>query len=364
MGDAQNQPYGTLYENLLKTAFTTHSYRWTPIGNMDQLKASRVEELQDFFNTYYLPNNAMLVIAGDIDVDAAKSLVHKYFGWIPPGPPITRLAEPEPVQTQPRRAIDPEVVPLPAVVVGWHVPPYRSDDLYTLQVLNSILGDGDSSRLKRLLIHSEKPLCADAYCLSVDLEDGGLFGVGGIVLLGHNPDDVEKILDDAIADIRDNGVTEEELEKAKTQIRIAEIKSRLTATDIADILGQECLIGGDANRVNTEPGKIAAITSADVQAIARKYLATNSSTTLRVQPDPLRIAARRAATQPAAIMDVLPATRPIVTRNVQFPAGYPQHAPDAGPPQNVNFDKGIEQTIDGVKVVVLHDCACRRCIGR
>jgi zinc protease len=354
-GMQQNQPYGNLYQNLLNTAFTTHSYRWTPIGNMDQLKQSRVEELQDFFNTYYLPNNALLVIAGDIDVDAAKALVHKYFGWIPPGPPIVRLAEPEPAQTQPRRAVDPEVVPLPAVVVGWHLPPYRSDDLYALNVLDSILGDGDSSRLKRLLVHSEKPLCADAYCLSVDLEDGGLFGVGGIVLLGKNPDEVEKILDDAIADIRDHGVTEEELTKAKTQIRTAEIKSRLTATDIATILGEETLFGGDANRVNTEPAKIDAITAADIQAVARKYLSPESSTTLRVQPDPLRIAARRAATQPAAVMDVLPATRPIVTRDIRFPDGYPVRAPDAGPAVAVNFNKGVEQTIDGVKVVVLTD---------
>src|SRR3954470_3196623 len=78
----QNRPYGTQFEEFLKKAFTTHSYRWTPIGNMDHLKAAEVAELQDFFNTYYLPNNATLIIAGDIDVDAARNLVRKFFGWI------------------------------------------------------------------------------------------------------------------------------------------------------------------------------------------------------------------------------------------------------------------------------------------
>src|SRR5215217_6165749 len=86
----QNRPYGTLYEDFLKNVFTTHSYRWTPIGNMDHLKAAAVNELQDFFNTYYLPNNAVLVVAGDIDVPSTREMVKKYYGWIPRGPEVPR----------------------------------------------------------------------------------------------------------------------------------------------------------------------------------------------------------------------------------------------------------------------------------
>src|SRR5213083_2859435 len=82
----QNRPYGTQYEDFLKNAFTTHSYRWTPIGNMDHLKQAEVAELQDFFNTYYLPNNATLIIAGDIDVDATRKMARRFYGWIPAGP--------------------------------------------------------------------------------------------------------------------------------------------------------------------------------------------------------------------------------------------------------------------------------------
>src|SRR3954468_13417065 len=114
----QNRPYGTQFEDFLKNQFTTHSYRWTPIGNMDHLKAAEVAELQDFFNTYYLPNNAILVVAGDIDVAKTKELVKKYYAWIPQGREPKRNIAKEPEQTEPRNATVDYRVPLPAVMVG------------------------------------------------------------------------------------------------------------------------------------------------------------------------------------------------------------------------------------------------------
>ena len=110
----QNKPYGTMYEDFLKNAFKAHSYRWTPIGNMSHLAAAPVSELQEFFNTYYLPNNAVLVVAGDIDVDAAKKMVHRYYAWIPKGPEVKRAIPQEPTQTEAREATVAYRVPLPA----------------------------------------------------------------------------------------------------------------------------------------------------------------------------------------------------------------------------------------------------------
>src|SRR6202011_2488460 len=98
----------------------------------------------------YLPNNAVLVIAGDIDVDAAKQMVHRYFGWIPRGPDVPRNAEPEPPQTEPRAAtVSDPLAPHTAIIVGWHTPAYKSDDNYALSVLSALLGEGASSRLQR-----------------------------------------------------------------------------------------------------------------------------------------------------------------------------------------------------------------------
>jgi zinc protease len=356
----QNKPYGTLYDDFLKNAFVSHSYRWTPIGNMDDLRRAPVSELQEFFNTYYLPNNAVLVVSGDIDVDAARAMVKKYFGWIPRGPDVPRIAPAEPTQTESRRATVNSPVPLAAVVVGYHLPPYRSDDQYALSILASILGDGRASRLDRLLVNNDKPQCVNVSAEYMPLEDGGIFGVNAIVMHGKNPDGVEKVLEQAVADVLAKGVTEDELNKAKTQARISEIRSHETATSLASELGDEALFADDPGRVNRNLAKLDAITAADVQAVAKKYLTPEKSTVLRVDPDPLGRNARDAAAAASAkhaSMDlpVAASTRPVEPREVHFPAGYATTPPLPGLKLSAKFEKGTESEIDGVKVIVMPD---------
>src|ERR1700712_4488391 len=106
----QNRPYGTMFQDLFKSAFTAHSYRWTPIGNMEHLQQAAVSELQDFFNTYYVPNNAVLVVAGCFQPDDAKLLVETYFAWSPQGAPVVRDVPKEPEQTEVRDVTTPQVV--------------------------------------------------------------------------------------------------------------------------------------------------------------------------------------------------------------------------------------------------------------
>ena len=158
-----NQPYGRIFEDFQKAAFTTHSYRWTPIGNMDQLRAARSNELQDFFNTYYLPNNAVLVVAGDIDPTTAQPLVNHYFSWIPRGADVPREIPVEPVQTEARKVDVTYRAPLPRIQIGYHLPGYKSEDHEALDLLGNILGDGRSSRLQQRLVSSEHPLAVQAF---------------------------------------------------------------------------------------------------------------------------------------------------------------------------------------------------------
>ena len=124
-----NQPYGAMTSDLLSTAFTKHNYRWTPIGDMDQLAAAKAEELQAFHERYYVPNNACLIIAGSFDVSEAKEYVKKYYGWIPRGKEIVRVAQPEPVQTEYREKIvtRPDVR-VTRTMMAYKSPDYRSDD--------------------------------------------------------------------------------------------------------------------------------------------------------------------------------------------------------------------------------------------
>src|SRR5688572_26698681 len=203
----QNRPYGTMYENFLKNAFTKHSYRWTPIGNMDHLRAAEVAELQDFFNTYYLPNNAILVVAGDIDVARTRAMVKKYYGWIPAGPKVERSIPREPEQAEPRRVTVPDRVPLPAVLLGYHVPDYKSDDHYALSVLSTILSGGRSARLDKLLVYNDKPQAVSVGVSHMQLEDVGVLGVSATVMQGRDAGQVEKTLAVAIAEVVEKGVT-------------------------------------------------------------------------------------------------------------------------------------------------------------
>jgi zinc protease len=353
----QNKPYGTMYQDFLKNAFVAHSYRWTPIGNMEHLQAAAVSELQDFFNTYYVPNNAILVIAGDFQPDEAKKLVRKYYAWIPRGKPVNREIPTEPEQTEMRRAVSPQRVPLPALTIGFKTPSYKSDDHYALALLSTILADGRSSRLDRLLIGSEKPLCVSVGASDMTLEDAGIFLVTARVLQGKDPDEVRKVVMAALGDVRDKGVTDEELKKAKTQFTVALVHERETADKLASQVGEEALFGHDPNRVNTQLEKIQAITTAEIQAMAKLYLQPQRATDLLIKPDPLGKEARAAATQADATINapVVPATKPIEARVVNFPAGYPEHAPLAKGAAAPEFKKGTEIDVNGVKVIVMTD---------
>lgn len=350
----QNRPYGTQYEDFLKNQFTAHSYRWTPIGNMDHLRAAEVAELQEFFNTYYLPNNAILVVAGDIDVAKAKPLVKKYYGWIPPGPEPKREIPEEPQQTEAKRVTVDYRVPLPAVMTGWQLPPYQSDDHYALSLLGTILSGGRSARLDRLLVFGSDPQAVQVGVSHMPLEDAGIFAVNATVMQGKDPRKVEQAMTAAVQEVVENGVTAEELDKARTQYRVDLIRNRMTAMDLADQLGDEALFGGDPARVNEELKKVEAITTEQVQAVAKKYLTPQRATTMVINPDPLGKNAQVAKAEQAANAPVK-ATEPVKPRQVKFPADWPKRPVIAKVEGGATFEKGAETQVNGVRVIVMHD---------
>ena len=354
----QNRPYGNLFADLFKTAFKQSSYQWTPIGNMQQLLAAPAADLQEFFNTYYVPNNAVLVIAGDVDVPAARKLVDQYFAWIPAGAPVKHPNTAEAPQEHRRDATMPDrLARLTAVVVGYHAPPYKSNDQYALSVLSAILGEGDSSRLQRALVSCDDPPCASASTLDESLEYGGIFGVEAEVLPGHDADRVKKIITEQVADLRDHPVSDAELAKAKLARRVGAIHDRQTAAEIAGDVGDAELWANDPDRVNTDLSHLDAVTAADVRAVAQAYLKPGQATVLTVDPDPTGTRSRRTAAAKALMTGaaVVPSTQPIHARDVTFPAGYPEHPPVPPQATDAHFDLGREATVNGVHVVVLTD---------
>ena len=355
----QNRPYGNLYAQLFKTVFTKSSYNWTPIGNMQQLLAAPAVELQKFYNTYYVPNNAVLVIAGDVGVPAARKLVDRYFAWIPAGGAVEHPHTDEPTQTAARSAVLPDrLAQLVNVVDAYHIPPYKSDDQYALSVLGAILGEGASSRLERALVDNDHPLCAAAGAGADALEFAGIFEVSAHVLPGKDPAAVKRIMAEQVADVVAHGVTPAELARAKTDRRVETIHGRQTAAEIAGDVGDAALWADDPDRVNTDLAKLDAVTAADVQAVAAKYLRPELVTTVTVEPDPLGSRTRRATTAAAALTHgaaVAPSTEPITPRDVTFPVGYPEHPPLPPASSTAHFDKGKETDVNGVHVIVLTD---------
>lgn len=353
-----NQPLGNIFQDLARTAFHTHSYNWTPIGNMDQLRQTSAAELQTFFNTYYVPNNATVVIAGDIDTEKTKAWVHQYFGWIPKGADIARKAKPEPEQVEPRELIvDQPGVPLATIYQGYKTVAYQSDDHDKLSVLGDILSGGDTGRLDTALVNTDNPLCINVGASDFQLEDPSLFMVTATVAPGKNPADVRKKLDAILQDVAANGVTQAELDKVRTLTRIGIIKHRETAEQIAESLGDESVFGGDANRVNTELDRLNAMTVADLQAVAKKYFLTNHESTVVYRPakDPSAAAQAIAKGQETAKAGVVASTQPVPPRVTAFPDGYPAQPPVNTELPKVIFNKGMGDVHDTSGVLTLAD---------
>jgi zinc protease len=358
-----NQPYGPLFADFAKTAFTKHSYRWTPIGDMDQLRQASSSELQEFWNTYYVPNNACLIVAGDIDVAKTKQWVRKYYGFIPKGAEIKRLAEIEPEQTEARRLeVFKRSVPVTRIMIGYKNTDYRNDDHYALTALGQILSGGRSARLDERLVYSADPLCAAVQAGNQQLQDQSLFITSATVKPGKDYKKVEEELNTAIAEVLDKGVTQDELNKALKSIQSEIIQQRETCTQIATNLGQEEVFGGDANRVNTEWSKFQALTPGQIQEVAKKYLLPQRSTTIVYLPDPLgknsKTAEQAEATrkaEEAKNAGVVASTQVVEPRKVDFPADFPQQPPVTDANIAASFKKGEEIDVNGIKLIVMTD---------
>lgn len=359
-----NPPTGTLFQDFLRTAYTKHPYRWSPIGDMDHLRESTVAELQEFFNTYYVPNNACLIIAGDIDVARTMWMVRRYFGWIPRGADVPRAIPAEPEQTEERRmVVYRRTVPVPIVLMGFKTTDYRSADHDALDALASILGTGRTSRLSRLLVNPPaggRPVAVQAGAGNNQLQDQGFFTVQLAVLPGNNPDDVERLAREEIDRLVREGPTADELEKYKVQATQALIRSRETATQVATVLGEAKVFGGDARSVNTDYQRVQSLTPEAVREVAARYLRPERLTVVQYLPDPLGQRSRADQTVDASKADLAASaevaeSRTVVSaRDVTFPASYPTRPP-VGQAISARLNTGEVGEVNGVKVVVIQD---------
>jgi zinc protease len=295
-----NDPVGKAIERFRALAYTKHPYNWTAIGTIEDLDQVTPADCQRFYDAYYQPNNATLIVVGDLDEAALRKLVDQHFGPIPrPHDPERPRAYPvEPPQTATRTATLKIEVQIPVIVGGYHIPRAADPDLPALEVLASILSGGESSRLnQRLVRHDHLAIAAGG--VTEALEDPGLF----IVYAGYLPDRdggrVEAALSEEIARVRDKPVAADELDKAKNELAAGFVFGLQTVDGVAQELGQAQYVEGDWHRFVEGATRYLAVTAADVQRVARKYLVDTNLTRVTLAP-PSPTAASTPGTPPAA----------------------------------------------------------------
>ncbi len=284
-----NAPYGLMQDALWQIEYQQYPYKHPPIGSMEDLNKATIADVQEFFNTFYVPNNATVVIVGDFDAREAVSHARRYFGPIPHSKnPVPRVTTTEPPQTQLREVTkNYPNVPLPAVLELFHLPPMANPDSYPLDIASDILSHGQSSRLYKRLVYDEQA-AVEAAGESFFLEGPSLFFGVGIANQGKNIKEVATSMDYVFEQMRKQPVTGEELTKAKNQTTAGFIVEGQSMQQKADLLGKMAVLRGDPQLANSEIEKYQAVTAADVQRVCEKYLATSNETRVFVYPEPTK----------------------------------------------------------------------------
>lgn len=280
----ENPPYGDLMELLYSNAFDVHPYKHLTIGSMADLTAATIDDVRAFYQTYYVPNNATLVIAGDFKTDETLGWVKTHFGGIPRGKRlITRPNLPEPTHDKERRINHSKAVPLPAYVAGYYVPEDGHPDFYPLVIASSILSDGQSSRIYQSLVY-KKQLAIQAQAGGNFTEDPNLFFAFLIMNRGASIEDGEKALTAELLRMTTEPVTDKELEKAKNKTRSEYTFGRQSVRQKADALGHAAVIHGDTSVADKEYELFMKVTKDDVMRVAKKYFRPENRTVVVVTP--------------------------------------------------------------------------------
>jgi len=280
----ENQPYGRLQEIIYDNSFVAHPYKHPTIGSMADLEAASINDVRDFHGTFYVPENATVTVVGDFDSAQALQVVTQYFGRVPKAArPVPRDIPKEPEMTQERRVVVDESWPLPAVVVAYHVPYDGHPDAYPLHITSKILSDGQSARISRALIYTQR-LCLSAFGSGNITEHPNLFFAVCIVQPGRTPAEAEKALIAQFESLKTEGVTSHELQRAQNQFARDYILGRESDEDKALHLAHAAVIHNDITTADGEFDIFMKTSVADVQRVARSYFNQSNRVVLHVLP--------------------------------------------------------------------------------
>lgn len=279
-----NAPYGQLIENMFKNMFVNHPYRWSVIGSLDHLASATLEDFQDFNKVYYIPNNAVLVVAGDFEMNEAKRLIDGYFGPIPKGQDIVKKTYEEspiegPIQTQ----FEDSNIQIPLILLGYRTPGQAEKDAYVLNMISSYLSDGESSVLQKKLV-DEKRMALQIFAFNYSLEDYGAYLLGGLPLGSNTMDGLVTEIDEEIEKLKTELISERDYQKLQNQFENSFVNSNSSVEGIANSLARNYMLYGKTDLINTEIDIYRSISREDIREVARKYLNADQRVELKYIP--------------------------------------------------------------------------------
>lgn len=330
-----NQPYGSFMENMFKRAYTNHPYNWVPIGSMEHLNAAQEIDYVNFYRTFYVPANAVLSIAGDINIEQTKKWIDQYFASVPKGQAVnlyrdfenltdadfeakysvkksafnaTDFLHPTDVKAKevlktysaktieiprPKPTFEPiggvvrdtvyDNIQLPAVFYGYKFPKETDKDFAALEMLNAVLSGGNSARMNKDIVEKKQEAVA-AFSFAFNMEDPGLGLVGAIAADGVDVRKLETSLDEEIQSIQSNLISVEEFETVRNQFENQIVTSNASVAGIAENLAQNYLYFGSTELINKQMERYMSVTREDIQRVAQKYLTQNNRIILYYLP--------------------------------------------------------------------------------
>jgi len=284
----ENQPYGKVWELISKGTYPAgHPYSWTVIGSMEDLNAATLEDVHEWFKTYYGPNNAVLVIAGDVNTQEVYEKVKKYFGDIPPGPPIAKHQVWVAKMTGTKRQIMQDRVPQARIYKVWNIPQWGTEELTYLDLVSDVLGSGKTSRMYKRLVYDEQ-ICTSVQVYASPGEIGSQFMIVATAKPGVDLKKVEESLDDELNKFLKEGPTEKELERVKTEYEASFIRGIERIGGFggkSDILAQNQVFGGSPDYYKKVLNWVRNATPKNLKDVANEWL-SDGVYILEVHPYP------------------------------------------------------------------------------
>jgi zinc protease len=353
------QPYGRLfYLYLPMISYDVHPYARPGIGSIADLDAATIDDVRAFHATYYRPDNAVLVVAGNFDPAQLDRWVDQYFTPIArPSAPIPRVSAVEPARTAPRHYTVYEAnTPLPAVLISYPAPPATDADAAAMEVLDGILSTGDSSRLHQSLVYTQR-VAAQASSFT-DIKQGpGSLAVYAILSQGKTPEEGEAALRREIARFRDTPVGAAELAEAKNELLTSALRGRETAEGRASAIAEAVIVNGDARAADRRLAEIAAVTPADIQRVARRWLRDEASGAVRYLPEESRGTATGDTIATPATVAAAPLTPPANIPIIQLASEADRIAPPAPGPEIVPPvpTPNVQRLANGLTIVTVQN---------